>query len=987
MGMPQPGSPETSENAVSEGHDRSQRTSMESPKATQPSCLRGGFICLFLKRTEQDRSLEDASSSNQSTEDKHEVRGKKRKVLSGNIFRLPCLRPAERKEIGEQINAQVNKVDEQGNQAIPEDELKPYSKASFLRKIRGYRLMRERDATEKEKVIEMEQCKEGFFVEEHHEKIIDLGGKVTKPKIHEDILGDKGKMSEEKESDEIMKGEKACKVEARKVELSADQGDREIKNLRDPEKTVDEKDNGEMNIGVKRNCMAEYKNPTNNVEELGNDLKEQESHAGKGNRHKDKDILSQESHKEIVEDLGNKITKQEQTEGIPEPGDSANNLEINSKRVHELDDDLQEHNQFIHTKKADDVANDLPENGVIMENAGKLENYLQEQKCPEENTGDIAKSSTTQEESEGRARSAFSEHKKDGEVLPDVIDQESHAEIAEDTQKKQDKVEESVENLPKIKTHEEVVGESESHLIDRDSYKEKRDHLLEKEIHVENMKEPENLSQKQNIQIGKIEKTDHSPEQNSHIQKEEKTMDQFPDQASHIQKEENAGDHLLEQNSHSQKESKTRYHFLEEKAGGQFLEEACHKHKDGKAEDQLLEEDCHKHKDGKAEDHFLKEVCHKQKHVKADDQFLEEYYHKHKDGKAEDQFLEEDCQKHKDGKAGDQFVEEDCQKHKDGKAEDQFPEEECHKHKNGKADDQFLEEDYHKHKNGKAENQFLEEDCQKHKDGKAEDQFVEEDCQKHKDRKAEDQFPEEECHKHKDGKVEDQFLEEEYHKHKDGKAEDHFLEEDCHKQKDGKAEGQFLEKGNHIRKKGKAGDQFLEQDGYLQKGGDCLLEQNSNTESTRVPDTLCLEQEGHGNNLGKTQAQITEQGSLEEGNLPKKNKCVKKHKGLGKVFSEEIKDRSVKQEIVITHTTCTARSEEPHTEFSTFQEESAPKTVDFNYYHQGGNQEDINDGEDDVKEDAEWKSLQVEVKSMVQWLVEEASDRLESFSQESQGTE
>ncbi|XP_077336405.1 uncharacterized protein LOC143981983 [Lithobates pipiens] len=891
MGMPQPGSPETSENAVSEGHDRSQRTSMESPKATQPSCLRGGFICLFLKRTEQDRSLEEASSSNQSTEDKHGVRGKKRKVLSGNIFRLPCLRPAERTETGEQ----VNKVDEQGNQAIPEEELKPYSKASFLRKIRGYRLMRERDATEKEKVIEMEQCKEGFFVEEHHEKKIDLGGKDTKPKRYEDILGGKGKMSEEKESEEMMKEEKGSKVlqQAEKAELSADQGDREIKNLRDPEKTMDEKDNAEMSIGVKRNSMAEHKNATDNVEELGNDLKEQENHAGKSNGHKDKDILGQETHKE-VEDLGNKITKQEQTEGIPEPGDSIKILEINSKRVHELDNDLQEHNQFIHTKKADDVANYLPENGVIMENAEKLENDLQEQKSPEENTGDIAKSSPTQEESEGRARSEFSEHKKDGEVLPVVIDQESHAEIAEDTQKKQDKVEELVENLPKIKTHEEVVEESESHLIDRDSYKEKRDHLLEKEIHVQNMKEPENLSQKLNIQIGKIEKADNSPEQNSHIQKEEKTMDQFPDQASHIQKEENVGNHLLEQNSNSQKESKTRYHFLEEKE---------------------------------------------------DDQFLEEGYHKHKDGEAEDQFLEEDCQKHKDGKAEDHFLEEDCHKHKVGKAEDQLVEKECHKHKDGKAEDQLVEEECHKHKDGKAEDQFVEEDGQKRKDGRAEDRFVEEDCQKHKDRKTEDQFPEEECHKHKDGKAEDQFL----------------------------------GKGNHIGNKGKAGDQFFEQDGYLQKGGDCLLEQNSNTESTREPDTLCPEQEGHGNNLGKTKAQKTEQGSLEEGNLPKKTKCVKKHK--------EIKDRSVKQEIVITHTTCTVRSEEPHTEFSTSQEESAPNIVDFNYYHQGGNQEDINDGEDDVKEDAEWKSLQVEVKSMVQWLVEEASDRLESFSQESQGTE
>ncbi|KAG8552733.1 hypothetical protein GDO81_003022 [Engystomops pustulosus] len=164
--------------------------SSQSPKAAEPSCLRGAFTRIFPKRAEPNNKTEEEPSSNQSTEDQEGVRGKKRK-LTGSIFRLPCLRPAE--TTGNDIQ---DKSGEQSNDNVQEEELKPYSKASFLRKIRCYRLMREKDATEKEKVVEVahrKHEKENVEVQQHKEPVLEQNEDGLQSSDHDGVVGGNAK--------------------------------------------------------------------------------------------------------------------------------------------------------------------------------------------------------------------------------------------------------------------------------------------------------------------------------------------------------------------------------------------------------------------------------------------------------------------------------------------------------------------------------------------------------------------------------------------------------------------------------------------------------------------------------------------------------------------------------------------------------------------------------------------------------------------------
>ncbi|KAM4020564.1 uncharacterized protein ACNLHF_000937 [Anomaloglossus baeobatrachus] len=196
---------ELSENTISKLEEKPRKTSIESsqsPKSAQPSCLRGAFVRIFLKKTEPNNKTnktEEDPSSSQNTEDQEEVKSKKRKVTGGGIFRLPCLRAAE--TTGN--NDIQDTTEEQKNDGVQEEELKPYSKASFLRKIRCYRLMREKDSTEKEKVIEMAQRKhdrENVDVKQCKEKVLEQSEEVLQSIKHEDVVGEKRKDIAEQES-------------------------------------------------------------------------------------------------------------------------------------------------------------------------------------------------------------------------------------------------------------------------------------------------------------------------------------------------------------------------------------------------------------------------------------------------------------------------------------------------------------------------------------------------------------------------------------------------------------------------------------------------------------------------------------------------------------------------------------------------------------------------------------------------------------------
>ncbi|XP_073405166.1 uncharacterized protein [Dendrobates tinctorius] len=197
---------ELSENTISkleENPRKASTKSSQSPRAAQPSCLRGAFVRIFLKKTEPNNktnNTEEDPSSSQKTEDQEEVKGKKRKV-TGGIFRLPCLRAAETKG----KNDIQDKTEEHSNDDVQEEELKPYSKASFLRKIRCYRLMREKDSTEKEKVIEMAQHKhdrENVDVKQCKEKSVEHSKEGLQSIEHVDVMGEKRKDTTEQESQE-----------------------------------------------------------------------------------------------------------------------------------------------------------------------------------------------------------------------------------------------------------------------------------------------------------------------------------------------------------------------------------------------------------------------------------------------------------------------------------------------------------------------------------------------------------------------------------------------------------------------------------------------------------------------------------------------------------------------------------------------------------------------------------------------------------------
>ncbi|XP_069602652.1 golgin subfamily A member 6-like protein 22 [Ranitomeya imitator] len=197
---------ELSENTISKLEEKPRKISVksnQSPKAAQPSCLRGAFVRIFVKKTEPNNKTnktEEDPSSSQITEDQEEAKGKKRKV-TGGIFRLPCLRAAE--TTGN--NDIQDKTEEQSNDGVQEEELKPYSKASFLRKIRCYRLMREKDSTEKEKVIEMAQRKhdrENVDVKPCKEKVVEHSEEGLQSIEHVDVMEEKRKDTTEQESQE-----------------------------------------------------------------------------------------------------------------------------------------------------------------------------------------------------------------------------------------------------------------------------------------------------------------------------------------------------------------------------------------------------------------------------------------------------------------------------------------------------------------------------------------------------------------------------------------------------------------------------------------------------------------------------------------------------------------------------------------------------------------------------------------------------------------
>lgn len=470
---------ELSGNTISKGQEKPRKTSTvssQSPKAAQPSCLRGAFIRIFLKRAEPNNRTEEDPSSSQHTEDQEEVRGKKRRV-TGSIFRLPCLRPAE--TTGNDIQ---DKTEEQSNDVVQEEELKPYSKASFLRKIRCYRLMREKDATEKDKVIEMAQRKhdkENAEVKRYKERVLEQTEECLN---HDKVMGEKGKDTTEQAKS---LGEAGNDFQEQDFNVE-DVGESE-NSLRKQECCT-----GKLSGSGEESVKME--DPAQGVGSTGKDLAEQESSlsvllVGEVSLLDDKNLAEQEDQMGKVEQKEHVLVgEREQKEDMLEQKNCA-------AKVRDLDNALsdkvsQPEDVGKQEKQEEAMEKDLPKQEgcdivITDESVGAMQKYLPENKCPTDELGDGGNYLSEQEghkekvgntennlvEDMGDTMSCLAE--KDGQKEMkglenrDKTEKDSQGDIA-------DKMENKVlEKDSAEDSHVEKGRGQENNLVDEDSHTEK----------------------------------------------------------------------------------------------------------------------------------------------------------------------------------------------------------------------------------------------------------------------------------------------------------------------------------------------------------------------------------------------------------------------------------------------------------------------------------------------------------------------------------
>ncbi|XP_063791787.1 uncharacterized protein LOC134947880 [Pseudophryne corroboree] len=473
MGVKQMGEPETSGNTTSKRQEKTRRTSGDSntaPKADQSSCLREAFICLFLKRTEHNDRGEDPPTKNQSTEDKESFRVKKQRVMGGSIFRLPCLRPADSTDSCEHSNNPQDKIEEHGNQVMAEEELKPYSKASFLRKIRGYRLMRERDTTEKEKVIEIAQCTHSMesVVKEHREQKSE---NVLEPNNHEDMVEEKGKVMSEQESWTIVLGGKVHNLLEQdghaectgKMDFSLREKESPAV-IRDQGKDLpQQKGHGERAVNIGKDPVK----LESQVEIVGNMSQKQESHTkGAGGM---KDFLEEASCTEKLEDLGSELVEKLKDLG----SELVEKLEDLGSELEEKVEDLSSES----TEKVEDLASDMEEK---MEDLGS---ELKE-KVEDKGTEFVEKEEDLKSELEEKVEDLGSELLEHGSKTERVWKQEKDS---PNQKNKAKKLGHQAKDLIENKSQPEVLGKVGNYILEQDSHaqevREKGTDLLEQDSH------------------------------------------------------------------------------------------------------------------------------------------------------------------------------------------------------------------------------------------------------------------------------------------------------------------------------------------------------------------------------------------------------------------------------------------------------------------------------------------------------------------------
>ncbi|XP_073497758.1 uncharacterized protein [Phyllobates terribilis] len=409
---------ELSENTISKLEEKPRKTSTESsqsPKAAQPSCLRGAFVRIFLKKTEPNNKInrtEEDPSSSQNTEDQEEVKGKKRKV-TGGIFRLPCLRAAEKtgnKDI-------QDRTEEQSNDGVQEEELKPYSKASFLRKIRCYRLMREKDSTEKEKVIEMTQRKhdkENVDVKQCKEKVLEQSEEGLQNIKHVDVVGEKRKDTTEQESQCQAKSLGKADNDVQEQELSqVGEGENSLKKqecftgkLSGPGKESEknkgpgqgageiDKDIAEQEKSLKNQecCTGKLSGPSEEsvtIEEPAQDLGD-----------KSKDLVEQKNNLKKQECCKETLSKQgEDSVKIEEhAGNMDKNLEEHENSLKQQECCIGKLSATEESVKTEEPAQDL---GDMSEDLAEQKNNLKKQECCKETLSKLGEESVKIEEPAG----------------------------------------------------------------------------------------------------------------------------------------------------------------------------------------------------------------------------------------------------------------------------------------------------------------------------------------------------------------------------------------------------------------------------------------------------------------------------------------------------------------------------------------------------------------------------------------------------------
>lgn len=475
---------ELSGNTISKGQGKSRKTSTESsqsPKVAQPSCLRGAFIRIFLKRAEPNNRTEEDPSSNQNTEDQEEVRGKKRRVTA-SIFRLPCLRPAE--TTGNDIQ---DKTEEQSSDVIQEEELKPYSKASFLRKIRCYRLMREKDASEKDKVIEMAQRKhdkENAEVKRYKEKVLEQTEEGLQSINHDEVVGEKGK-----DPTEQAIGLGAAGNNFQEQDFKVEDAGKNENNLRKQECCT-----GKLSRSGEESMKME--DSAQSLGGMGIDLTEQESPLsvlleGEVSLLDDKNLAEQE------DQMGKVELKEHLLAGVGEQKEDMLEEKTYAEKVRDLDNALsdvvsqpEEVGKQEKQEEAKEKDSSKQEGCDIVitnteESVGAVQKYLPENKCRTDELGDSGNYLSEQEVHTEKAGNAENNLEDIEDTMNCLAEQDGQKEMKgfEDrdmTQDSQGDIADKMENNVLEKesgeeSHVEIGGGQENNLVDQDSHTEKKE--------------------------------------------------------------------------------------------------------------------------------------------------------------------------------------------------------------------------------------------------------------------------------------------------------------------------------------------------------------------------------------------------------------------------------------------------------------------------------------------------------------------------------